>query len=795
MKFVLGIILLAVLVVGVATIPSVDAASGKLTIKGESSTIYSNESVYYKGKLTDSEGYAISFESINIWEKVNGEWQYVTQGKTDARGEYRITIPANHWNYAKTVNIIANSASSIQSPSVTLNIEKPYSYQIKPEVKNYVQPTASKNIITNLDLKLRESTPGHSIQFRPTLSTSDGAVMMSNSIDIYFNNKVIKTISSYEWSDDIAVGEGFFTFVAKFDGLTSGSTIYKRSTAQVNYDNTGKSSSSTQTTQKSSTTQTNSNELYKSAASTEFLYSDILNQIESGVKTSEYALSNSKLENSEAKKKIDSGWGLRYDVWQYYGEAKKKIDDAESHINAAQYDYSYKTLVDSESYIYKAKNHLYSILDELKDARDLEKKYQESLRSCVLFWCSDVKNTYGELDSNIKNLELKLNSLESRTNKLETSKNSFTQSLYKNEINEKNQEIKNLENVRKQEQVEAKQEQQRLQEQNKQTEILAKQEQQRLQEQKERELREQQYQAELERQRLKEQQQRELESKERQRLQQLANNHPLIQQIISGKIKFYVHPVPSYAGEGVANGVNTMFDSLSNGNAGFQRVYSEGEADLHFQWIRDFTPDRIGQNYKNFNQIALGTTNCLGDWRPFDLITVWKITWHELGHSIGYPHNNDYNDIMYSGGTGNNFSSDYEETIFLDEGYVKTIPFCGGGDFKYTLKSNNQYNGFKVYVVTPETNASDFIFKNIGKHYSSCGSNGEKMRTFSGECKNIPSGAKLLVYNPDELTQTSAINVSVEIFDIAKRKSPDMSFNESELTYSKELLDYVRSLF
>jgi len=105
--------------VAIFSIPSADAASGKLTIRGESSTIYFNESVYFKGKLTDSQGYAISFEPINLWEYVNGEWKFIIQGKTDARGEYKITVKANYWNYAKSVKIIANSASSIQSSTIT----------------------------------------------------------------------------------------------------------------------------------------------------------------------------------------------------------------------------------------------------------------------------------------------------------------------------------------------------------------------------------------------------------------------------------------------------------------------------------------------------------------------------------------------------------------------------------------------------------------------------------------------------------------------------------------------------
>lgn len=513
-------------------------------------------------------------------------------------------------------------------------------------------------------------------------------------------------------------------------------------------------------------------------------YYDLVANLRNGIITSEEVLSNSSFENTEAKRKIDTAWQIRWMAWESHGKVDSNLKQTEYYLENQNYKNSYEKLLQIDSTVYSLKDDLYAIHKEVKDAIELEKQYQEEVRTCFLFWCNEIKNTYSGVESKIKDLESKLGQIENNLSKIEANKNRVTQSIYQYEIDQKNLEIQKLEQKKYQQEKELERKQQEILKQ----EQIKKQQQAELErKQRELELKERQrQQEELE-------YQVSLEAKERQRLQELANNHPLIQQIISGKIRFYVPTLPYYAGDGVTDAVNKMFSGLDK-SSGFERVYSEGQADLLFQWIKDFTPDRIGQNYKNFNQIGLGTSNCFGDWRPFDGPTVTKIIWHELGHSLGYPHNNDPNNIMYGSGTGNDFVSDYEKTTTLDEGSYQTIPFCGSGEYWYSLGSDNQYNGFQVYVITSDTNPTNFLRGEGGQHWTKCGSNGEKMKSFSGSC-TVPSGAKLLIYNPDELLQTRAINIEIKIVDTDERKWPDMNFNDSELVYSKELLDYVRKLF
>jgi len=322
---------------------------------------------------------------------------------------------------------------------------------------------SSKSIVTTIYLDIKEGTKSGTFQIFPKLRSSEGS--LSDGVKLYLNDNYITSLNPYQWSGDISKSSWTKSVTVKYDGGKIGSKTYLSSSKTISFDvlklDSTKTSTKT-TSQISQKTQVSTNELQKSSTSTKRTYSEVLQNIESGIKASEYALSDLNLENSEANKKIDSSWGIRWKIWEAHGKAEKDIQFAQSIIDKKQYEYSFHALTGSEYYIFKAKDHLYEILDNLKKAKELEKKYQESLKSCVLFWCNEVKNTYGELDSKIQNLESKLNSLEDKIKKMENSKNSFTQYLYKNEINLKNQKIQKLETVRQQEQIKNEQEQHRL---------------------------------------------------------------------------------------------------------------------------------------------------------------------------------------------------------------------------------------------------------------------------------------------------------------------------------------------
>jgi len=204
---------------------------------------------------------------------------------------------------------------------------------------------------------------------------------------------------------------------------------------------------------------------YKDAAySLKSSYSDLVNEIENQMILSENALSGLNFESSEAKKKIESAWDSKGTLETNHEVAKQKLKNGEKYLENNFYKSSYFKFLEIDSALSYAKNGLSNLIIHIKNARDLEKKYQEDQRFCFLWWCSETKNTYGVLDPKIKNMESKLDELKNKLENIEKDKISISASVQqKIVIENKEQEIQQLENKRKQEQYEAELQEQRLQ--------------------------------------------------------------------------------------------------------------------------------------------------------------------------------------------------------------------------------------------------------------------------------------------------------------------------------------------
>tara|TARA_B110000438_G_scaffold301983_1_gene358330 strand:- start:212 stop:1612 length:1401 start_codon:yes stop_codon:yes gene_type:complete len=82
----------------------------------------------------------------------------------------------------------------------------------------------------------------------------------------------------------------------------------------------------------------------------------------------------------------------------------------------------------------------------------------------------------------------------------------------------------------------------------------------------------------------------------------------------------------------------------------FEITNSKTDANVWITWVvRNIGEGVLGHAHlgKGVVEVALGDYNCDGSFQLYDVESVETIMTHELGHSIGLPHTNDRENIMY----------------------------------------------------------------------------------------------------------------------------------------------------
>lgn len=304
---------------------------------------------------------------------------------------------------------------------------------------------------------------------------------------------------------------------------------------------------------------------------------------------------------------------------------------------------------------------------------------------------------------------------------------------------------------------------------------------------------ERQQQAELLR-KQKELERQQLEAKKSE-IEALARTNPFISGAVKGTLNIYFEPVPSYASDGVSEIIKEqakLLDGYEIYPMTLRVVSNPNNADIIIKWLKDFGSQTVGHAiFKSVIEIGLGEGNCFGDWQAFNASTVHKILWHEMGHSFGFSHSTKPNNIMYPT-IQTQFSKDVDKTISIDEGEYYTMPFCKPGSMNYYLTSDDQSNGFYVYVLPSETDSTKFL-NGEGKYYPSCSAEGA-MVSF-GETCNIGIGDKLIVYNRDDLLKFSSIRVTIQVVDLNQMPIPDFVWDFDVFEYDFNELKEIYDLF
>jgi len=139
------------------------------------------------------------------------------------------------------------------------------------------------------------------------------------------------------------------------------------------------------------------------------------------------------------------------------------------------------------------------------------------------------------------------------------------------------------------------------------------------------------------------------------------------------------------------------------------QVYSEEEADVRLDWIKEFGTDTIGHTLgRSHITISLGDSDCYGTWNPYSYSSIVDIITHELGHVLNYEHSSDSKDIMYAN-SSMVYEYEYNYSDVLPDLYAQYLPLCAqaeGSDYSIKVKSDNR---IEVYLIPIYGEYEDYL--------------------------------------------------------------------------------------
>lgn len=264
----------------------------------------------------------------------------------------------------------------------------------------------------------------------------------------------------------------------------------------------------------------------------------------------------------------------------------------------------------------------------------------------------------------------------------------------------------------------------------------------------------------------------------------LAETHPTVKAIATKELNIYFEPLPQYASESVPITIAAISETLTNWSpygATVKRVYAPQQADMTITWVRDYGYHALGQSiYGAHIKVGLGTTNCYGEWMAFDGNTVGNILWHEVGHSMGYGHSDNQENIMFPE-TATRFEVDLEISEVLAPGWYGFFPFCNAGTYSYYFETDDPSYGFEISVLRPGADP-DNPASVIDRNYADCGSG--VWQQFRSLC-TVEDGAAIHIHNPNS---SEAIRISGQVISLAGIAQPDMEWDPEVFLYETEVL-------
>ncbi|MEK6928392.1 MAG: matrixin family metalloprotease [Nanoarchaeota archaeon] len=190
----------------------------------------------------------------------------------------------------------------------------------------------------------------------------------------------------------------------------------------------------------------------------------------------------------------------------------------------------------------------------------------------------------------------------------------------------------------------------------------------------------------------------------------------------------------------------------------FKKTQSETDANVRIQWVKEFGGEHLGFALgRQFIEIGLGDSICLGKYKPYSYESVKHIATHEIGHVLGHQH--DENDPIMKSSLLTVYEKNFEETAVIPAGYILSYPVCN-------KKNISKYNFFvssdvpiDIYVLPSNNEVENLKEGKEFTYYSSCSA--ENTREFQKQCSIKQSSA--IVILADETSPASVQATTKEI--------------------------------
>jgi len=230
--------------------------------------------------------------------------------------------------------------------------------------------------------------------------------------------------------------------------------------------------------------------------------------------------------------------------------------------------------------------------------------------------------------------------------------------------------------------------------------------------------------------------------------------------------KVYIDSPPSYAPSGTYQAV---IDALNfwekRDNINFDFV-EEGYQDIYIKWAKNLDERHVGYAFaQKLIEVGLGDDYCRDTWNPFHIDYIRNILTHEVGHVIGYSHEQYPDSIMNSGGRSDKHYGllEFEETV--GEYWNWRFQVCNFDDIaniSYSVESNSDA-GVRILFLPSYEDVQNAIDEKPYSRYiqGKCGDDNFYVR-YGGTC-SVRNDAWVFIKNGNKVATITLKMMEVDI--------------------------------